>query len=161
MAHRRWSAPHSVPSASAERYLRGLNFEPRAIEREEHRLINLFLRFAAAGAVGTGVHYLALIFLVSWLGSSPALGAIIGASCGAVMNYYLNRKFNFAGSGEHRHAVPRFILMVAVGVFLNGLIVKILTGGGVHFLVAQMAATVFILGVNFIVCKKWIFIKIK
>lgn len=124
-------------------------------------MINLFLRFAAAGAVGTGVHYLVLIILVSGLGSSPALGAVIGASCGAVMNYYLNRKFNFAGSGEHRHAVPRFILMVVVGVFLNGLIVKILTGGGVHFLVAQMVATVLILGVNFIVCKKWIFIKIK
>lgn len=84
---------------------------------------------------------------------------MIGASCGAVANYYLNRKYNFSNNGEHRRAAPRFIVLVVVGIFLTGLLVKCLTISGLHFLVAQAFATLIILGLNFIVCRKWIFIK--
>jgi putative flippase GtrA len=125
----------------------------------QEKLVNLFLRFSAVGATGTAVHYVVLTFLVWQFDISPPLSAVIGASCGALVNYYLNREYNFSGGGEHRRAVPRFLVLVVIGVFLNGMFVNILAAGGLHFLVAQAFATLFILGLNFIVCKKWIFIK--
>lgn len=122
-------------------------------------MINLFLRFAAVGALGTAVHYAILVLLVGQFNISPAWSAGIGAACGALVNYYLNRKYNFSGSGEHRRAVPRFLFLALIGVFLNGILVKILVAGELHYLIAQVFATLFILGLNFIVCKKWIFVK--
>jgi putative flippase GtrA len=121
--------------------------------------MNLFVRFAAAGAVGTGVHYLILIVLVSGMAVNPAWAAMWGALCGAVVNYVLNHHYNFGGSHSHREAAPRFSVMVVLGVALNGTLVHLLSGAGVNYLVSQALATLVILLFNFFVCKTWIFAK--
>jgi putative flippase GtrA len=119
-----------------------------------------FLRFAAMGALGTGVHYAILIVLVSFFNQSATLSAMIGATAGALTNYFLNYHFTFASDRRHREALPRFLTMAALGVVMNGLIVAALTSYTVNYLVAQVVATLVILGVNFMVSRLWIFRKL-
>ena len=116
-----------------------------------------FTRFAMAGGAGTGVHYLVLIALVSLAGIAPGRAAFMGAAVGAGVIYLLNRRYTFASSCSHAQALPRFVLMAAVGAALNGMLVGLLSGAGVYFLLAQMMATGLILVINFIVSKLWIF----
>jgi putative flippase GtrA len=121
--------------------------------------MNLFFRFAAAGAAGTTVHYIVLILMVTGLAVGPAEAAMMGATCGAISNYFLNQRYSFNRSRSHREAAPRFFLMVATGIILNGGAVHILTLANINYLVAQVIATIGILLFNFFVCKTWIFIK--
>lgn len=107
--------------------------------------------------MGTGVHYAVLIVLVSGFNQSAAISAMIGATAGALTNYFLNYHFTFASDKRHREALPRFMAMAAVGIAMNGLIVEALTLYEVNYLVAQVVATLVILGINFMVSRLWIF----
>jgi putative flippase GtrA len=120
-----------------------------------------FLRFVSVGMAGTALHYLVLIGLVSGLAWDPAKAAVMGASVGAISNYWLNHRYSFESHRHHREALPRFLLMAGLGVLLNGVIVKALTWAGTHYFIAQIVATTAVLGLNFFVSRKWIFIKEK
>lgn len=115
------------------------------------------LRFASVGAAGTALHYLVLVASVALLHASPALGAMLGAGVGALSNYCLNRRFSFASGRRHREAFPRFVVMVILGILLNGGLMQGLTRLGLHYLAAQVVATVLLLGVNFFLSRQWIF----
>lgn len=121
------------------------------------RLGQRFLRFAGVGALGTALHYLVLIALVSGLACAPAGAAMAGAIAGALANYGLNYRFTFASDRRHREALPRFLAMAGVGVAINGAVVAALTGFGMNYLLAQAAATVAVLGLNFFWSCQWIF----
>ena len=114
-------------------------------------------RFALAGGAGTVVHYLVLLALVSLAGVWPGRAAFAGAVVGACVVYLLNRRYTFASKRSHAAALPRFALMASVGAVLNGVLVGLLSAAGVYFLLAQVMATIAILGINFIVSKWWIF----
>lgn len=122
-------------------------------------MISLFVRFASAGAVGTLLHYAVMFELVSGARVSPEWGAMAGAACGAACNYFLNRRFSFRSDRSHAQAAPRFLVMVLFSILANGLIVKTLSGAGLNYMVAQLFATIFVLGLNFFICKLWIFTK--
>lgn len=117
-----------------------------------------FLLFAAMGAVGTGVHYLTLILLVSVLGLNPGIGAGTGAVMGAAVNYVLNRRFTFRSEGRHLQAVTRYALLAIVGAIANGLLVGWLSNAGLHYLLGQVLATLIILAGNYFASRKWIFV---
>lgn len=116
-----------------------------------------FLKFASAGAIGTALHYAVLILWVAGLGNDPALGAMVGASCGAVCNYLLNHRYTFRSDRPHKEALPRFLFMASIGILLNGVIVKALTLVAVDYLLSQVGATLIILVMNFLLSKLWIF----
>jgi putative flippase GtrA len=118
---------------------------------------NQFSKFAAVGAVGTLFHYLLLIALVSGFSVLPVLATSCGAVLGALVNYWLNRVFTFQSERQHREALPRYLLMASVGLGLNALLLGALVSQGMHYLVAQLLATGFILMTNYIVSRKWIF----
>lgn len=118
-----------------------------------------FLKFAFVGAIGTVLHYVVLILLVSVLHSDPAIGALAGATCGAASNYFLNHRFTFPSDRPHIQAVPRFFFMAGIGIFLNGLIVKIFTLAGAHYLTSQLTATMTVFVINFYLSNIWIFRK--
>jgi len=111
----------------------------------------------SVGAVGTALHYVVLLTLVSGFGVAPPIGAMAGATCGAACNYGLNHRFTFQSDRRHRSALPRFVLMALVGILLNGIIVKTLTMQTINYLVSQVVATLLILALNFLVSKLWIF----
>lgn len=118
-----------------------------------------FLRFTSAGAVGTLAHYATLVALASGLGVAAAWAAMAGASVGAGVNYVLNRSFTFRSTRRHGEALPRFLGLAALGIALNGAIVGGLVRLGSAYLIAQVVATLLILGINFAVSRKWIFPK--
>ena len=120
-----------------------------------------FLSFVLVGAAGTVLHYLTLTAFVMLALLSPGAASAVGACVGACVNYWLNYRFTFASTRGHREMLPRFFAVAAVGAVANGIIVSQLSGLGIHFLIAQVAATCTILVLNFLVSKKWIFQKPK
>jgi len=125
--------------------------------RRTLREMIMLARYTAFGAVGTALHYLVLVGLVQGFGANTAFAAMAGATAGALCNYQLNRRLNFRSTRPHREALPRFLLIAAVGVFLNGLIVGLLNAAGLHYMLAQVFATALILLINYQASKLWIF----
>lgn len=122
-------------------------------------MTSLFVRFAAAGAVGTLLHYAVMFALVDGMHVAPELASMLGAACGAACNYFLNRRFSFRTNRSHVEAAPRFFVMVIFSILANGAIVKMILVVGQNYVVAQLFATMFVLGLSFFICKLWIFTK--
>lgn len=116
-----------------------------------------FLRFASAGVLGTLAHYVVLVLVVSATDASPIVGTASGATVGALINYWLNYHFTFRSQHRHRRTLPRFLLLATIGIGLNALIVGMLVSQGLHYLLAQLAATAIVLFTNYMVSKLWIF----
>lgn len=117
-----------------------------------------FLRYSLVGAVATLAHYAVLLALVEWLHWPSPGAAATGATVGALVAYAGNRAFTFASTADVRTTLPRFALVALVGAGLNGLIVWVGTSGlGVHYLVAQVAASFVVLAVTFAFNRAWTF----
>lgn len=117
-----------------------------------------FVRYAAAGAIGTALHFATLSLCVELLHQSPVVGSIAGAAVGALVNYVLNYHLTFASQQSHAVTLPRFLAVAAFGVLLNGAIVKMTTEQlHVHYLIAQAVATVCVLASGFVLNKLWTF----
>ena len=75
------------------------------------------------------------------------------------MNYLLNYIFTFQSAAQHRHALPKFALISACGLILNGAVtfagVSLL--GVQHYVAAQVAATCMTLLWNFFANHRWTF----
>ncbi|HZF31890.1 MAG TPA: GtrA family protein [Gammaproteobacteria bacterium] len=116
-----------------------------------------FLSFAAVGAVGTGVHYATLVVGVQ-LTLDPVAASALGWSLGAVANYTLNYHLTFRSRLAHRHIVPRFALIAAIGLLLNTLLMAVEVNWlGLHYLVAQFVTTGALLCWNFVMSRIWAF----
>ena len=100
-----------------------------------------FLRYSAVGAVATAVHYALLVLCVE-RGGWPAFAASgFGAVLGAQVAYLGNRWFTFAHRGAVRTSWPRFQATALIGALLGMAIVALGVRLGVHYLVAQVMAT--------------------
>lgn len=117
-----------------------------------------FARYVMSGGVATGVHYVVLVALVESSLLAPAPAAMTGAACGALVAYAGNRRFTFDSRACHCVALPRFLLVAALGVVLNGALV----GAGTailewHYLGAQVAATIAVVTVTYHLNRHWTF----
>ena len=118
-----------------------------------------FFWYIIAGGIATAAHYAVLIALVEWLGVSAAPSAFIGALCGAVVAYLVNRRITFtASSSRHGQALPRFMVISLLGALLNGALVWLgVEQLGWHYLLAQALATVLVMGMTFQLNRTWTF----
>jgi putative flippase GtrA len=116
-----------------------------------------FIRYATAGAVGTGVHYSLLLVLVevARIGAVPA--STCGAIAGAFVNYALNYRFTFRSTRPHAEALVKYFTVTAIGIAMNALVVAAATHQGLHYMVAQVLATGIVLLVAFIANRTWTF----
>jgi putative flippase GtrA len=116
------------------------------------------VRYTLIGAIATAVHYVVLVALVEGLNVSPSPSAMLGATCGALVAYIGNREFTFASSALHRIALPRFLVIAAIGAVLSGGMVWI---GTVilawYYLVAQLLATILIVFLTYQLNRLWTF----
>jgi putative flippase GtrA len=121
-------------------------------------MLGKLLRFGLVGVVATPVHYLALVVLVEVFGVGAVPATVVGSALGAWVNYLLNRRFTFRSAKRHRDAVPRF-LAVAFGTgVLNAVLVYV--GAdlcGLHYLAAQVVATLIVFLTNFFLHAVWSF----
>ena len=116
-------------------------------------------RYTLAGGVATASHILLMGVLIEAGGWPPGLATMAGAALGAVVGYGLNRAWTFASHDvPHRQALPRFLAVAGVGALLNGALVWLGTAAlGAHWLLAQAAATLVVLGVGYAANHHWSF----
>jgi dolichyl-phosphate beta-glucosyltransferase len=117
-----------------------------------------FLRYVGAGGLGTLLHYGVLALLVQGFAASPAQATVVGALFGALANYVLNYHLTFASKAPHRRTLPRFLTVAAVSAGLNGAGMWLLSKQlGVHYLLAQLACTGFVLLIGYVLNRAWTF----
>ena len=64
----------------------------------------------------------------------------------------------FASSAPHTRALPRFAVVAVAGIALNALVMStVLALLGPHYLVAQVMATLAVLGAGYLVNRAWTF----
>lgn len=116
------------------------------------------IRFGMAGAVGTLAHYALLLGLVEGLGTRPMTGTAAGSLLGALVNYMLSRRLVFASVRRHREALPRFLLVAASSLVLNGALMFVMVEKlGWHYLLSQVFTTGLLLLWNYIANARWTF----
>jgi putative flippase GtrA len=117
-----------------------------------------FLKFLIVGGLCTALQYVILIALVEGLSVSATLASTVGYVVSSAVNYYLNYSFTFRSDAEHGRSIPRFLLIAGCGLLLNGAITYLgITLFGLHYLLAQVAATIVALLWNFLANLRWTF----
>jgi glycosyltransferase involved in cell wall biosynthesis len=132
------------------------------LRRESNRWKALFsaplVRYVGAGGVGTLFHYALLTALVEVWRVAPASATVAGAMLGAVVNYVLNYHLTFASKASHLRTAPKFMAVALISALANGVGLRLLTRTfGVHYLIAQVFCTAFVLGVGYILNRLWTF----
>jgi putative flippase GtrA len=126
--------------------------------RHKPRLLQQFGRFALVGMIGTAVHYTILIALVAAVDTDPVLATVVGFGGGAVTNYVLNYFFTFRSKERHWNAAPKFLFIATLGAGINALLMWFgYRVWGIHYLLAQVIATIVVLGWNFAMNRFWTF----
>lgn len=82
-------------------------------------------RNAMAALTATGVDF-ALFSLLVALNCSPPVATLLGAACGGVINFTVNRTWTFDASGSNRRMARRYVLVSAASAALNASVVAAL-----------------------------------
>ena len=117
-----------------------------------------FLQYAAVGAVATAAHYAILVGLVEADLLAPPRAAAVGAWVGAQVAFAGNAAFTFRGRGRTLVAWWRFQATALVGAGLSFALVAVGVRLGVHYLLAQIVATLINLLVTFEINRRWSFV---
>ncbi len=118
--------------------------------RADHR----FFRYAAVGAAA---HYAVLVFCVRGVGWPAFVGSGVGAAVGAQVAFFGNRAYTFDHRGAVWAAWRKFQATALLGALFGMAVVAAGVGLGVHYLVAQVAATGLGLVLTFVVNRAWTF----
>lgn len=116
-----------------------------------------FSRYTLVGVFATAAHYLVLVLCVEAWHAPAWLGSGIGATVGAQVAYAGNRWFTFAHRGAVGASWARFMLTALLGALLGMAIVAFGVRLGVHYLIAQVLATLASLVLTFAVNRAWTF----
>lgn len=116
-----------------------------------------FFRYAAVGAVATAAHYAILVVAVEAGLLAPPRAAAIGAWIGAQVAFAGNAAFTFPGSGARLGGWLRFQITAVVGALLSYALVALGVRLGLHYLLAQVVATLINLAVTFEINRRWSF----
>ena len=120
-------------------------------------MIRHFARYIAVGVVSTAIHYLLLVVVVEFFGWAAYLGSGCGAVVGAQVAYVGNRSFTFAHRGEMSASWPRFQATALFATLLGMAIVGVGVRFGLHYLAAQLVATLTSLVLTFTINRHWTF----
>jgi len=121
-------------------------------------LLRKFNSFLCIGGGMTATHYVLLITTVSLLGVDPVLASTTGYGVTSLINYYLNSRITFGYKKSHGIALMKFLVVAAVGLMINALIISACMDYlSLHYLVAQVVATVTVLVWNFFGNYAWSF----
>lgn len=119
-------------------------------------LSSKLVRFLMVGGTATALQFALLIGLVEWIQADKVLASFCSYIASAAVNYLLNYYLTFASKVGHWQALPKFVVVVAIGSLVNTLVFA----GGLYvlpYLVAQCAAIFAALCSNFLLHKYWIY----
>ncbi len=118
------------------------------------------LRSLLASSVGTAVDYALLTTSVLIFGVRTVLGAVLGTTTGALINFFLNRRFAFAA---HRTPVGpqllRYVIVIAALLAVHAVSLAALRDrAGVPLLAAKVACDlVFLVGGQLLLLRHVVF----
>ncbi len=115
-----------------------------------------FIRFLMVGGGATVVQFLLLLFFVECSGLNKVASSVVAFSLSAMLNYLLNYYITFKGRQPHRQAFPKFLVVVALGLFINTCVFAF-SQQFFHYVLAQAIATVVTVLSNFVLHKFWIY----
>ncbi len=100
--------------------------------RPEDPFLHVLGKHQLSSMVATAVDYAVMIAIVSIVRlGGPVTGTVIGASCGALTNFGLNRYFTFKSTGSRaRWQLLRYVLVSGGSLLLNA--------GGMHLLALEL-----------------------
>jgi putative flippase GtrA len=114
-------------------------------------------RYAGVGVVATLVHYLVLVACVELAHWAAWVGSGVGAVVGAQVAYAGNRWYTFAHRGPLLRSWLRFHGTALLGAALGMAIVAAGVRFGVHYLAAQVVATLAAMLLTFAINRAWSF----
>ena len=115
-------------------------------------------RYVLVGAFATAVHYALLVLCVEFGGWPAPLASGFGAVVGAQVAYAGNRQFTFAHRGAITSSWARFQATALLGAGLGMAIVAFGGWLGLHYIAAQMFATLITLALTFLINRRWTFV---
>ena len=113
-------------------------------------------RFAVVGGVATAFQYALLVLLIELAAVSEIPASAVSFSLSALLNYLLNYYLTFSSGVRHRQALPRFVVVAAVGLSINTLCFS-LAITLLPYLLAQVVATLVTLVSNFLFHQYWVY----
>ena len=116
-----------------------------------------FARYTLVGAIATAVHYALLALLVEWARWPAWLGSGFGAVVGAQLAFFGNRWFTFDHAGHVGRAWSKFQGTAMLGAAVGMAVVAAGVGLGLHYLLAQVLATLTSLLLTFAINRAWTF----
>lgn len=114
-------------------------------------------RYGSVGAVATASHYALLSLLVEGAHWPAWLASGAGALLGAQVAFWGNRWFTFAHRGAWWPAWWRFHATAVAGALLGMLLVDAGVRAGLHYLLAQAAATLLVMLAGYATNRIWAF----
>jgi len=127
-------------------------------QKTQHTILSQFFYFTGVGVVGTLIQYVVLLVSRNQTTAPPILASGVGFVLGAFVSYILNYRYTFRSVKNHREAITKFMAVVLIGLLLNTFVM--LVGAEffvLHYLLAQILATVIVLIWNFSVNILWTF----
>lgn len=117
-----------------------------------------FLKFGLVGVSNTLLTFVVFTILVQevgvWYVAASAIGFVVGASNG----FLLNRSWTFRGHGGGSGAAARWAVVQGTGLLADlGLIYAFVSGAGLPKLVGQALAIGIVVGATFFANRTWTF----
>ena len=120
--------------------------------------LHKFLVYCVVGVLATGAHYVVMMGLVRWAGTSELVATCVGYVSGAFVKYPLNYGMVFNSRERHRDAIPKFTLGLVIGFFLNAAVfAALLRYLDTYYMVSQVITTGIVLFANYLLARYWIF----
>ena len=117
-----------------------------------------FVSFLGVGVIATACHYILLICLVEFFGFGILIASTAGAVLGGFISYLLNYKITFQSGLAHTVALPKFVSVATFAIFMNWVLMKLLTQIFLlQYLLAQILTTVLLISITFGLNKIWSF----
>ena len=126
---------------------------------KQHEVQDWIVRFArhvVTGVLAVLVHY-GLMLLALRADAAPLVATSIGFIGGAIVRFLTAYFHVFAPSESVRFALPRFLLALAAQWALNVILLGGLMQMGLSVWVAQIATTILLTFVNYLVYRLWVF----
>ena len=104
------------------------------------------------------LQFVLLMAFVDVLDLDPVSASSLAYVISAQYNYLLNYTFTFESRRGHRSALPRFLIVSTIGLGLNAMVVWLSHDLiGLHYLAAQVLATLTTLAWNYASSLRWAF----
>jgi len=118
------------------------------------RYLNVFLRYAGIGIIGTTTHVLVLFLMVGF--TTPVVASTLGAITGCVTNFRLSRSYVFADHPGQVLVFPKFATVAIGGIVINAIVMFTLTPI-FPLIVSQIISTGIVLVTGFLLNSTWSF----